>query len=212
MFKRILIPAAVTLPVVALLYYGMQRNARIVESPLPGRMAFDFTAPTLDGDTLALSDLEGQVVVLNFWASWCIACIDEHRVFVEAERYYADSDFQMLGVVYQDSPENARRWMRQRGGNWPSVTDPNSRIAIDYGVYGVPETYFISKDGHIAYKQIGPVSVGIMREWVDRLLAEDVGTELTASDAEVPAGRSQGHVRQAPDAPVATPESGGDRP
>ncbi|NIR42610.1 MAG: TlpA family protein disulfide reductase [Gemmatimonadetes bacterium] len=212
MFKKILIPAAVTLPVVALLYYGMQRDVRTIESPLPGRMAFDFTAPTLAGDTLSLSDLEGQVVVLNFWASWCIACIDEHRVFIEADRYYADQDFQMLGVVYQDSPENARRWMRQRGGEWPSVIDPNSRIAIDYGVYGVPETYFISKDGYIAYKHIGPVTPQVMVKWVDRLLAEDRGAELTATDGDVPEGRSQGHVRQAPDVPVTTPESGGGRP
>jgi cytochrome c biogenesis protein CcmG/thiol:disulfide interchange protein DsbE len=212
MFKRILIPAAVTLPVVALLYYGMQRDVRTVESPLPGRMAFDFTAPTLGGDTISLSDLRGKVVVLNFWASWCVACIGEHRVFVDAERYYANSDYQMLGVVYQDSPENARRWMRQRGGDWPNLIDPNSRIAIDYGVYGAPETYFISKDGLVAYKQIGPVSSGLMREWIDRLLAEEPGTELTAVDTELPEGRSEGHVRQAPDAPVATPEGGGGRP
>jgi cytochrome c biogenesis protein CcmG/thiol:disulfide interchange protein DsbE len=211
MLKKMMIPAAVTIPIIALLYYGMQRDVRNVESPLPGRAAFDFTAATLDGDTLSLSDLEGKVVVLNFWASWCVACIDEHRVFVEAERYYADQDFQMLGVVYQDGPANAQRWMRQRGGNWPSLIDQNSRIAIDYGVYGVPETYFISKDGRIAYKQIGPVSGPMMQMWVDRLLNELPGSEVTATDVEVPEGRSEGHVSEVP-ASAADQQSGGDQP
>jgi cytochrome c biogenesis protein CcmG/thiol:disulfide interchange protein DsbE len=99
-------------------------------------------------------------------------------VFVEAERYYAGQDFQMLGVVYQDSPENARRWMARMGGSWPSVIDPSSRIAIDYGIYGVPETYFIARDGRIAFKQIGPVNAPLMIRWVDRLLAEGAVTDL----------------------------------
>ncbi|MGD2217975.1 MAG: TlpA disulfide reductase family protein [Gemmatimonadales bacterium] len=181
-WKKVLIPAS-AIPIVALLAYGLTRDPNIVESPLPGHAAFEFTSPTLDGDTLSLADLEGNVVVLNFWASWCIACIDEHQIFVEAERYYAGQDFQMLGVVYQDSPENARRWMARMGGSWPSVIDPSSRIAIDYGVYGVPETYFIARDGRIAFKQIGPVSGPLMRDWVDRLLVEspDAGAMAAAA-------------------------------
>jgi cytochrome c biogenesis protein CcmG/thiol:disulfide interchange protein DsbE len=184
-WKKILIPAA-ALPIVALLAYGMTRDPNRIESPLPGRTAFDFAAPTLDGDSLQLSDLSGKVVVLNLWASWCIACIDEHAVFVEAERYYADQDFQMLGVVYQDTPENAQRWMQRMGGSWPSLIDANSRIAIDYGIYGVPETYFIARDGRIAHKQIGPVNRPLMRRWMDQLLAESAGPELTSTDGGQP--------------------------
>jgi cytochrome c biogenesis protein CcmG/thiol:disulfide interchange protein DsbE len=176
-WKRILIPAA-AIPIIALLAYGLTRDPNLVESPLPGRAAFDFVAPTLDGDTLSLSDLRGKVVVLNFWASWCIACIDEHANFTEAERRYADDDFRMLGVVYQDTPENARRWMQRMGGSWPSVIDASSRIAIDYGVYGVPETYFIDKDGRVAFKQIGPVSRMLLRQKVDSLLAQPTSAEL----------------------------------
>jgi cytochrome c biogenesis protein CcmG/thiol:disulfide interchange protein DsbE len=182
---------------VVLLIFGLQRDPRTIESPLPGHVAFDFSAPTLDGDTISLTDLEGKVVVLNFWASWCIACIYEHDVFMQAERQYADRDFQMLGVVYQDEAANARRWMAQRGGSWPSLIDYKSRIAIDYGVYGVPETYFISKDGTIAYKQIGPVSPRIMSEWVNRLLAEWPDAEYTSNDeTAIPTGRTEGHVTQ----------------
>ncbi|UCC73232.1 MAG: TlpA family protein disulfide reductase [Gemmatimonadota bacterium] len=197
--KKLLIPAT-AIPIVALLAYGLTRDPNMIESPLPGHEAFDFTSATLDGDTLSLADLRGKVVVINFWASWCIACIDEHQVFVEAERYYAGQDFQMLGVVYQDTPENARRWMARRGGNWPSVIDPSSRIAIDYGVYGVPETYFIDKGGWIQHKQIGPVNTLLMRDLVDRLLAESPGTEVTSTGAlegGVPTGRSAGHTGDA---------------
>jgi cytochrome c biogenesis protein CcmG/thiol:disulfide interchange protein DsbE len=178
-WKKILIPAT-AIPIVALLAYGLTRDPNLIESPLPGHAAFDFVAPTLDGDTLSLADLRGKVVVVNFWASWCIACIDEHAHFVEAERRYADADFQMLGVVYQDTPENARRWMQRMGGSWPNVMDPGSRIAIDYGVYGVPETYFIDKDGRIAYKQIGPVSRMLLRQKVDSLLALSIGHARTS--------------------------------
>lgn len=196
-WKKMLLPAA-ALPVIALLGYGLTRDPNVVESPLPGREAFDFAAPSLEGDTLRLKDLQGQVVVLNFWASWCVACIDEHAVFVDAERRYADRPFQMLGVVYQDSPENARRWMRRMGGSWPSLIDPSSRIAIDYGVYGVPETYFIGKDGRIAYKQIGPVNRLLLSHWVERLLAESGDIEVTSNGTAEPApevGRSRGHTR-----------------
>lgn len=195
-WKKILMPA-MAIPIVGLLAYGLTRDPNIVESPLPGRAAFDFSSQTLDGDDLGLVDLKGKVVVLNFWASWCVACIDEHRVFVEAERYYANQDFQMLGVIYQDEEPNARRWMERMGGTWPSLVDPASRIAIDYGVYGVPETYFIGKDGIVAHKQIGPVSAMLMKQLVDSLLAAPVEGEpsTTTSMAEdVPVGRSTGHV------------------
>jgi len=200
-WKKIWIPA-LTLPIVALLYYGLQKapTVNIIESPLEGHAASSFRAPTLDGDTISLADLEGKVVVLNFYASWCVACLDEHAVFTQAEEHYAGQDYQMLGVVYQDSPENARRWMRRMGGNWPSLIDPNSRIAIDYGVYGVPETYFITRDGHIAHKQIGPVDPLLMKRTVDQLLAASPGDNGApdATNGQTSVGRSDGHVTGSP--------------
>ncbi len=210
-WKKMLLPAA-ALPIIALLGYGLTRDPNVVESPLPGREAFDFAGPTLAGDTLRLNDLRGKVVVLNFWASWCVACIDEHAVFVDAERRYAERPFQMLGVVYQDSPENARRWMRRLGGSWPSVLDPSSRIAIDYGVYGVPETYFIGRDGRIAYKHIGPVNRPLLTQWVERLLAGSAELEFTsgdAPDAGPRVGQSPGYIRGGKEAAPKDASSGG---
>jgi cytochrome c biogenesis protein CcmG/thiol:disulfide interchange protein DsbE len=197
-WKRAILPV-LALPVIGLLAYGLTRDPNVVESPLPGREAFDFTAPTLDGDTVRLSELRGKVVVLNFWASWCLACVDEHEVLIRASRRYPESDVQVLGVVYQDSRENARRWMGRMGGDWPSVLDPSARIAIDYGVYGVPETYFIGRDGRVAYKQIGPVNEQIVSSWVDHLLAgprAEVASEAT--EGGLPVGRSQGHEQATP--------------
>lgn len=170
-WKQVLIPAT-AIPIVALLGYGLTRDPNLVKSPLPGREAFDFSAPVLDGDSVRLLDYAGKVIVLNFWASWCIPCLQEHPHLLQVERTYDASQVQILGVIYQDSEENARRWMDQMGGDWPSIIDDGSRIAIDYGVYGVPETYFVGTDGRIAYKHIGPLDRALLIGWIDRLLAE----------------------------------------
>ena len=206
-WKQIAIPSA-AIPIIAFLGYGLTRDPNVIESPLPGRVAFDFTAPTLGGDTVRISDFRGKVVLLNFWASWCLPCLDEHPALVEAEQRYRDSGFQLLGVIYQDSPENAARWLEQMGGSWPSLVDLNSRIAIDYGLYGVPETFFIGRDGRIAYKHIGPLSRQVVKSWVERLLEAPVDRQVADPDAaaEVPVGRSEGHVRAFPGDSRAFPE------
>lgn len=154
-----------------LLGFGLTRDARQLPSALVGQPAPAFAAPTLDGDSLRSEALRGEVVVLNFWASWCIPCRQEHGVLRRAERRYADDPVRIVGVVYQDRPDAARRFMRQLGGAWPSVLDPGSRIAIDYGVYGVPETFFLAPDGTVAKKQIGPVTAAVVEATVDSLLA-----------------------------------------
>jgi len=170
-WKRWLLPLS-AVPVILLLSFGLTRDPRAIRSNLPGRPAPDFTLVSLDGDTISLASLRGQVVLLNFWATWCIACIEEHGVLVEAEQTYGPEGLRIIGVVYDDSRENARRWMELRGGNWVNLMDPGSRTAIEYGLYGVPETVFIARDGRVAHKQIGPVTRELVAEWVPRLLAE----------------------------------------
>lgn len=197
-WKRLAIPLA-GIPVVALLAFGLTRDAKIVPSPLPGRPAPDFTLETLSGDTLRLSDLRGHVVMLNFWASWCLACIGEHPLVVAAEQRWGPEGLHIVGVVYQDVRSNAQAWMREKGGNWPNVLDVGSRTAISYGLFGVPETYFINRQGVIAYKQIGPVTPAVLSEWIPRLLADSTG--MTAS-AEPMVGRSPGHVTSSPQRPA----------
>lgn len=194
-WKKLLIPAS-AVPVLALLAWGLTRDPNLIPSPLPGRPAPEFTLETLSGDTVALAGLEGKVVVVNFWASWCLACIDEHYDLAEASRKYAGRDVQLLGIVYNDSRENAIAWLHRMGGGWPSLLDPRSRTAIDYGVYGVPETFFIDRSGRVAYKQLGPVNRSVLTTWIERLLAADHVT-VPGEDA---VGKSEGYVPVLPDA------------
>lgn len=178
-----------------LLAFGLTRDARTLPSALVGRPAPPFQGETLEGDTLSLASLRGDVVILNFWASWCIPCREEHGVLRRAERRYGDRA-RVVGVVYQDAPAAARRFMDRLGGDWPSVLDAGSRIAIDYGVYGVPETFFIGPDGRVVKKQVGPVTWDVVRSTVDSLLsAAEAGTG-TASSARGP-GSSDPAVSEA---------------
>ncbi len=93
-------------------------------------------------------------------------------MLVEAEREYGPQGLRIVGVVYNDSDENARRWMELRGGNWVNLVDEDSRTAIEYGLFGVPETVLIARDGRVAHKHIGPVTRELLAEWLPRLLAE----------------------------------------
>lgn len=165
------LPPLLAVPFLALLAFGLTRDPREIASPLPGRQAPEFGLETLSGDSIRLSDLRGRAVILNFWASWCGPCRVEHPVLERAARAWDPEDAVVVGVLYQDAPENGRRFMRRLGGDWPSAVDPGSRTAIEYGVYGVPETFFIGRDGRVARKKIGPVTWEVVEETVDSLVA-----------------------------------------
>ncbi|MEE8573079.1 MAG: redoxin domain-containing protein [Gemmatimonadota bacterium] len=182
---RWLLPLA-ALPILWLLYWGMGRDTYVLPSPMAGLEAPDFHLVGFDGDTLSLADLRGRVVILNFWASWCIPCRTEHPVLVQTERTWDDSEVVLLGVVYQDSRANAERFLAQYGGDWTHVLDPSQRTAIDYGVYGVPETFFIGRDGHISHKKVGPVTWDLVRYQVDSLLAAPVSSANSGSVGGTP--------------------------
>ncbi len=177
--------ALLAIPVILLFRYGLTQDPRDISSPLPGNQAPTFALavfapgqPPLEkpvGDTVRLADLRGKVVVLNFWASWCLSCRDEHAGLSEVARTYAGKPVTFVGSLYQDTPANGTAWIAQMGGQtYPSVQDPRSRTAIDYGLYGVPETFIIAPDGHIARKITGPASPSAIARVVDSLLATSV--------------------------------------
>jgi cytochrome c biogenesis protein CcmG, thiol:disulfide interchange protein DsbE len=182
---RMLLGLVITIPIVALLAFGLTRDPRVIPSPLPGREAPEFRLAVMDtmppysvrqpgsGDVIHLSDLRGDVVVVTFWASWCISCRDQHPSLSQAALRYRDEGVQFFGVLYNDSPGNATRWIERMGGQaYPTLLDPRSGTAIEYGLYGVPETFFIGRDGRVAHKQVGPVNGRILDHWIERLLDE----------------------------------------
>ncbi len=140
---------------VALLAYGFTKDPRAIPTPLTGRPAPDFSLSLFDGRVVRLSDFRGKVVFLNFWASWCPPCRDEAPLLEQAWRGYKGQNILFLGVDIQDSEEAARTFLREFGISYMNGRDPTGRIAIDYGVYGIPETFFIDREGRITYKHIG---------------------------------------------------------
>lgn len=122
-----------------------------------GEPAPAFSLERLDGGRLSLDELRVRPVVLNFWASWCIPCRDEAPLLTKLAADNAGRGLVVVGVVYQDSATNAIDFMRRYGQTYPGLLDPSGRTALDYGVYGIPETYFIDPSGVIRARQIGPL-------------------------------------------------------
>ena len=170
--RRWLIPLA-ALPVVGLLAYGFRSDPRAIPSPLVGRPAPAFALTAYDGRPLSLAGLQGQVVVLNFWASWCVpACYEEAPVLEAGWRAYRERGVVVVGVDIQDTEEAGRKFIQQFGLTFPNAPDPKGRVSIDYGVYGVPETFFIDRQGRIRLKHVGAVTEEVFAATVQRLLAE----------------------------------------
>ena len=169
---RWLLPLA-AVPVLALLAYGFRLNPRDVPSPLIGRPAAPFTLTGFDGAPVALEALRGKVVVVNFWASWCYpACYEEAPVLEQGWRAYRDRDVVVLGVDIQDRDEAARKFIRDFALTFPNAPDPDGKVSVDFGVYGVPETFFLDRDGRIRAKHVGAVTTDVFRTHVDALLAD----------------------------------------
>jgi cytochrome c biogenesis protein CcmG/thiol:disulfide interchange protein DsbE len=152
---RYFLPLVATLGVLVLLAYGMTREPRYIPSPLIARPAPLFALPLFDGPTLRLEELRGEVVFLNFWASWCPPCRQEAPLLEAAWQKYREDGVVFVGVNIQDDEARAREFLEEFGITYPNGIDRGSKIAIDYGVWGLPETFFIDRDGRITYKHVG---------------------------------------------------------
>jgi cytochrome c biogenesis protein CcmG/thiol:disulfide interchange protein DsbE len=162
--KKFFLPLAVLVVVVGFLGFGLKLDPREVPSPLIGKAAPPFSLPVLQepAKTVSNTDLKGQVWMLNVWASWCVSCREEHPVLVELSK---QKIVPIIGLNYKDQSDDARAWLKQFGNPYVmSLVDAKGNIGIDYGVYGVPETYVIDRDGVIRYKKIGPVTPDTVRE------------------------------------------------
>jgi cytochrome c biogenesis protein CcmG/thiol:disulfide interchange protein DsbE len=170
--SRFAIPLAVFAVIVAFLFVGLGLNPREVPSPFIGKPAPAFQLAQLHAPDRAFTqkDLLGQVWLLNVWASWCISCRDEHPLLVELAKA---KTVPLVGLNYTDKPEEAKAWLKQFGDPYQlSVSDLNGRVGIDYGVYGVPETFVIDKAGVIRYKHIGPITPDALERKILPLVRE----------------------------------------
>lgn len=156
--KRYLLPLVIFLALVGFLAVGLKLDPREVPSPLIDKPAPAFTLPTLAAPekTMSVADMRGKVWLLNVWASWCVACRQEHPVLVELAK---TGVVPIYGLNYKDKLPDATRWLTNFGNPYQqSLLDTDGLVGIDYGVYGVPETFVIDKEGVIRLKHIGPVT------------------------------------------------------
>jgi cytochrome c biogenesis protein CcmG, thiol:disulfide interchange protein DsbE len=167
---RWLLPVA-ALPVLALLAYGFRLDPRNIPSPLVGRPAAAFALTAFDGTPVTLGTLRGKVVVVNFWASWCNpACYEEAPVLERAWRTYRERGVVVVGVDMQDTPEAAQAFIRRFALTFPNAPDHGGKFAVEYGGDGVPETFFVDREGTIRAKHVGAVTDEVIRGTLDRLL------------------------------------------
>lgn len=170
--STLLIPLALFLVLAAFLARGLSRDPHEIPSPLVGRQAPLFELPQLQtvqanaapaGPAMFTpASMRGQVWLLNVWASWCASCREEHPVLMAAARR---GDVPLIGLDYKDAPADAQRWLAQHGDPYRlSAVDRDGRVGMDYGVYGVPETYLIDAQGIIRHKHIGPLTEAVMQE------------------------------------------------
>ena len=163
---RVLLPLAIFGIMVTFFAVGLGSNPRIVPSPLIEQPAPEFRLPELhDPDrTISLADFEGQVSLLNVWASWCVACRQEHPLLMALA---TSGSVPIYGLNYKDERSDAIEWLSKLGNPYRAIAaDRNGRVGIDWGVYGVPETFVIDQKGVIRYKHIGPLDAGALRETV----------------------------------------------
>jgi cytochrome c biogenesis protein CcmG/thiol:disulfide interchange protein DsbE len=197
---RVLRLAAVVVAVAAIgigAVFGsrLTSDPTLVDSPLIGRPAPEVVLPALEGPgEVALAGLRGQIVVVNFWASWCVACREEHPALVGAAQQYRDAGVTFVGIDYQDSPSSAVAFLDElvRGGdNYRYATDPGSRAALEFGLFGVPETFVIDRSGTVVAKITGPSTFPLLAGVLDAVIA-----------GQRPGVQTGGPVQPSPGAPL----------
>ena len=169
---RFVLPLAIFLAIAFFLFRGLSLNPRAVPSPLIGKPVPPFAVPVLDDATKMLTpaELRGKIYLINVWGSWCVSCRDEHPVLVELAK---KGTLPIYGLNWKDRHEDAVAWLQRYGDPYvASGVDRDGKVAIDFGVYGAPETYLVDREGIIRFKQTGPLTWRIIEEKIMPLVAK----------------------------------------
>ena len=171
-YLRFLLPLAIFAAILLFLGVGLGLNPREVPSPLIGKPAPAFTLPRLDdaGQQVSREDLLGKVWMLNVWASWCAPCRDEHPLVIDIARRQL---VPVYGLNYKDARPAAANWLANLGNPYrATLVDADGRVGIDFGVYGVPETFIIDRQGIVRFKHTGPLTPDVIRRKIEPLLKD----------------------------------------
>jgi cytochrome c biogenesis protein CcmG/thiol:disulfide interchange protein DsbE len=169
--RVLLVGLGVVVALLAVLALNLGRDPHSIATPMIGRVAPTFTLTPVDGGApVSLAALRGKPVVINFWATWCVPCFEEHATLTAAAREQGDK-VHFVGVVYEDDPQQVREFLTRQGRAYPALVDVEGKTAMAYGIYGVPETFFVDPSGKIAAKYTGPLT----RETLAENLAKAAG-------------------------------------
>ena len=159
---RWIVVPIVVVPLTAVLFTGFGRDPSVIPSPLIGKPMPSFSLTALDGHTVSSAELAGKPLIVNFWASWCAPCVQEHPVLLDTARRYGER-VAIVGILYNDTAEGAAGFLARYGdGGWPDLLDPSGGTAVSFGVTGPPETFFVDASGVVRGKQFGPVTADVV--------------------------------------------------
>lgn len=156
-WRRLISTFLIIAPLLWLLAFGFTRDARYITSPLLAKEAASFTVTLFDGRKVTLNELRGKAIFLNFWASWCTPCRAEAKDLEAAWQRVKDKNMVFLGVALQDTDKDSRAFLQGFNISYPNGWDESGKIAVDYGVWGIPESFFIDPQGRITYKHVGGI-------------------------------------------------------
>ena len=161
-WRRLVLIALIIGPILGLLAFGFTRDARYITSPLLAQPAAPFTVTLFDGRKLSLDELRGKAVFLNFWASWCPPCRAEARDLEVAWQKVKDENMVFIGVALQDTDKNSLEFLKEFDVTYANGKDQSGKIAVDYGTWGIPESFFIDPQGRITYKHVGGIRAALV--------------------------------------------------